>query len=64
MIDYTRKGAEAPTGFEPVHKGFADLSLATWVRRRISFLSNLIKNSSLVHMYSLYDSPLFRLIPG
>src|SRR5207249_6009174 len=21
-------------GFEPMHKGFADLSLATWVRRR------------------------------
>ena len=25
---------EAPGGFEPSHKGFADLSLTTWVRRR------------------------------
>ena len=27
---------EAPGGFEPPHKGFADLSLTTWVRRRNS----------------------------
>ena len=25
---------EAPGGFEPPHKGFADLSLTTWVRRQ------------------------------
>jgi len=25
---------EAPIGFEPMHKGFADLSLTTWVRRQ------------------------------
>ena len=27
---------EAPIGFEPMHKGFADLSLTTWVRRPTS----------------------------
>ncbi len=25
---------KAPSGFEPLHKGFADLPLTTWVRRR------------------------------
>gem|GEM_PF-3913718 len=25
---------QVPTGFEPVHRGFADLSLTTWVRHR------------------------------
>jgi hypothetical protein len=28
---------EAASGFEPLHKGFADLSLTTWVRRLILF---------------------------
>ena len=27
---------EAPGGIEPPHKGFADLSLTTWVQRRMS----------------------------
>lgn len=26
--------AKVPTGFEPVHEGFADLPLTTWVRHR------------------------------
>ena len=26
--------AEAPGGFEPPHRGFADLCLTTWLRRR------------------------------
>ena len=28
-----KKGLEARVGFEPTHKGFADLSLTTWVPR-------------------------------
>jgi hypothetical protein len=32
---YIHHSFEAPGGFEPPHKGFADLSLTTWVRRRI-----------------------------
>jgi hypothetical protein len=26
--------SEAPAGFEPAHKGFADLRLTTWLRGR------------------------------
>jgi hypothetical protein len=29
------KNLEAASGFEPLDKGFADLSLATWVRRHL-----------------------------
>ena len=30
-----KKKEKAPSGFEPLHKGFADLSLTTWVRRHV-----------------------------
>ena len=30
----SERDGEAPGGFEPPHKGFADLSLTTWVRRQ------------------------------
>jgi hypothetical protein len=28
-------GMEATAGFEPAHRGFADLRLTTWLRRRV-----------------------------
>ena len=31
------KGLEARAGIEPAHKGFADLSLTTWVPRLLQF---------------------------
>src|SRR3972149_2318762 len=41
---------EAPGGFEPPHKGFADLSLTTWVRRQLfllfQYLSQFLSASS------------------
>ena len=36
----SREKMEAASGFEPLHKGFADLSLATWVRRRFITAEN------------------------
>ena len=34
-IQINECGLEATSGFEPLNKGFADLSLATWVRRPV-----------------------------
>src|SRR5260221_78270 len=34
-----RKRLEARVGIEPTHKGFADLSLTTWVPRLCSYVS-------------------------
>jgi hypothetical protein len=49
---------KAPTGFEPVHKGFADLSLTTWVRRRISlsikWISTIANGKKIVHTRENY----------
>jgi hypothetical protein len=33
-VSISEREVEAPGGFEPPHKGFADLSLTTWVRRQ------------------------------
>ena len=30
---HEQRGLEAPSGFEPLHRSFADCSLTTWVRR-------------------------------
>ena len=41
MMEGQAENLEAPIGFEPMHKGFADLSLTTWVRRHYT-LTDLI----------------------
>jgi hypothetical protein len=33
LVDFIKQGLEARAGIEPAHKGFADLSLTTWVPR-------------------------------
>ena len=33
FMGFTRESLEARAGIEPAHKGFADLSLTTWVPR-------------------------------
>ena len=42
VIGTHHTAGEAPIGFEPMHKGFADLSLTTWVRRPVDPLSYAI----------------------
>ena len=36
---------EAPGGLEPPHKGFADLSLTTWVRRHSILLTRYVASN-------------------
>ena len=35
---------EARVGIEPTHKGFADLSLTTWVPRQLHYYCGLLKS--------------------
>ena len=37
---------EAPPGFEPGHKGFADLCLTTWLWRRMWGITPFNKNDA------------------
>jgi hypothetical protein len=48
---------EATGGFEPPHKGFADLSLTTWVRRRTVELSHSA-NQAIHNNKSRYENQL------
>ena len=43
---------EAPGGFEPPHKGFADLSLTTWVRRRNNCRLRFVNGQLSIDRYS------------
>ena len=57
---------EAPGGFEPPHKGFADLSLTTWVRRhagkREKWKGKICRR--LLNKFSLYHFACFERETG
>jgi hypothetical protein len=44
---------EARVGIEPTHKGFADLSLTTWVPRHLHFCCVITKD--ILHNRPLYS---------
>ena len=60
----SKEGIKAPSGFEPLHKGFADLSLTTWVRRRVLqryqkavIMSSRMEHKLLREAHALFIAP-------
>lgn len=55
---------QVPTGFEPVHRGFADLSLTTWVRHHCIWEDTRkqgdLQPCHMIYSYNIYE--LFCLV--
>ena len=60
LIIHIPQFIEAPSGFEPLHKGFADLSLTTWVRRQFLSIFQILSGILLqpAKSYSGIKTPL------
>ena len=62
LIIHIPQFIEAPSGFEPLHKGFADLSVTTWVRRQ--FLSIFQLRSGILLQLAKSHSRIKTPLPG